>query len=62
MIIYNTTNEPVFINFGVIADPLGGPGRGEVICCLHPNCEGAIDLKAYGLMTKEEIKEHDAQV
>ncbi len=54
MIVYNYTSKPVFINVGVVPDPYGGPGHGEITILLPPNGEGGLDLKAYGIMTKEE--------
>ena len=55
MIVYNYNKKPIFIHIGAIADPDGGPGRGETTLLLPPNAEGGIDLSCFNILTKDEF-------
>ena len=46
-VYWNVGTKPIFISQGVVADPAGGPGRGETTYCVVPG-EG-IDLGILGL-------------
>jgi len=46
-VYYNHSNKVIFITAGVIPDPLGGPGKGEVTYSIVPG--DGIDLSILGL-------------